>query len=682
MAKPIKVALTHLAHATFGRHAPQMPINIGYIGAYTKEHVGAGNIELRLYTDAEKLLVDLATWKPDVLGTSNYVWNSEIGHIMMLAARDDNPRVICVAGGPEIPSQDDERRAYLAKRPEIDFYAYLEGELPFGELVSKLIAGATADELRRVPQDGMLSLHPDTRELIIGPVMPRPMDMDIIPSPYLTGLMDEWFDGSTAPSMETARGCPFSCTFCFQGQKYFSTIAKFSIERIKDELTYIAKRMTDAPNNFLRLYDSNFGMYERDEEIAEHLRSLQDEYGWPNFIDVNTGKANYDRILKIANRVRNKIQISTSVQSINQETLGAIKRKNLRLDQLAEVQRRIKDDELISDTEIIVPLPEETKQSFFNGLKRLEELGIDQLAPYTTMLLKGTPLAEPEIRKKYEMVNKFRLLPRQFGEYKNRRCFEIEEVCVATNTMSFEDYIQCRGIALIWVIFTNTQFDIIRRHLNELGLSVYEFVHSAWQRISDGASALSPIYENYVQECKDELFNSPEEVYEFYSEDKNYRRLLMGDIGDNLIRKFRIETIINYSVPSLQFAYDVFEELACDNFDEESHSSVRAAREWAIASRDLGAILVDDKQLDKVQTLTLDYDVATWYHEGMKARPLPEFHGMTTYKLQSNQGRIRGILDQTRQLFGGDENLWLAKALTMWTVKEFWLESKSEPDLN
>ena len=37
------------------------------------------------------------------------------------------------------------------------------------------------------------------------------------PSPYTTGLLDEFFDEKLTPMVQTSRGCPYSCTFCHDG---------------------------------------------------------------------------------------------------------------------------------------------------------------------------------------------------------------------------------------------------------------------------------------------------------------------------------------------------------------------------------------------------------------------------------------------------------------------------------
>ena len=39
---------------------------------------------------------------------------------------------------------------------------------------------------------------------------------DIIPSPYTTGLLDKFLDGTFVPAFETSRGCPFYVHFAIK----------------------------------------------------------------------------------------------------------------------------------------------------------------------------------------------------------------------------------------------------------------------------------------------------------------------------------------------------------------------------------------------------------------------------------------------------------------------------------
>jgi radical SAM superfamily enzyme YgiQ (UPF0313 family) len=649
-----------------------MPIGIGYVGAYAQSQFGPEG-EVRLYAETDPLLEDLKNWRPDVVGIANYCWNSELANTMFRIAKRLIPNVVCIGGGPDFPNDSGECLDYLKRRPAIDFYVYLEGETAFISLARKIYEGQDVGRLKSEPQDSVKSIHPGSGELVSGSTLARPMDLDFISSPYLTGMMDQWFDGNYAPSVQTSRGCPFRCGFCVEGGEYHSRIARFSTERIKQEFSYMAERMTTYPNVLLSVVDSNFGMYKRDEELAEHLREMQDKYGWPNAFDVTTGKANYDRILRIAERLKNKMNVTCSVQSMNEDTLDVIQRKNVSMDHYTEIQVAIKKRGMISNAELIMPMPMETKQTFLDGLRKVTDAGVEMVSPYTLMMLKGTYLATKECRDKYQMKTRYRILPRQFGEYMGEKCFEIEEVCIATNTMPFEDYLECRGMGLVHAIFSSEQYDIIHRHLKELGISKHDFMCWIWEAIKSGETELSEAYARFIEETKGELWESPEAIYEYFSSPEKYDRLVSGEIGDNLMRKYRIEVFAGHCTASIELAYRTIQALAGEALTEEVRESLEASKRWMIALRDLTSIFNGRIRLSKDARLDLPYDVEAWYRAGPDSESLLSFHRSASYRLVYERERIEGLFDQGKRLFGTDPVFWISKLLTNWRISNFWL---------
>ena len=74
----------------------------------------------------------------------------------------------------------------------------------------------------------------------------RIKDLTEIPSPYLEGKLDEFFDGKLQPTIQTTRGCPFACTFCVEGTQII--IQKFIVTAKKKHnpsYTHIGSKMQD-----------------------------------------------------------------------------------------------------------------------------------------------------------------------------------------------------------------------------------------------------------------------------------------------------------------------------------------------------------------------------------------------------------------------------------------------------
>ena len=671
--KRLKIALGDLRHHTVGRHSVVIPINIGFIASYAISKLG-NKIEVRLYEDSEILMKDIVSWKPDVIALSNYCWNAEVSKLMFEYAKENIKNVICIAGGPEFPNVPEECKEYLNERKEIDFYTTREGELAFERLIEKILEGEDINQLKNTPQDGIMSID-DSGELVVGNLISR-IDLNEIPSPYLTGLLDQFFDGRFSPALETTRGCPFTCGYCWGSQPWYCKISSFGIDRVKAEIKYITEKIHKYPSIALSLADANFGMYDRDEEIAEYLREMQDTYGWPNVFEVNTGRANHDRILHITEILQNKMRVGCSVQSMNPETLEIIKRKNIPLEEYAKLQSELKKRGMSSIAELIIPMPKETKESFFNGVKILSNYGVEFIIPYTTMLLKSTPLASKEFREKYGLVPKFRIIPKQFGEYNGKKCFEVEEVCIATNTMSFEDYLECRGFAFVMALFTSEQFDALRRLVLESGLNMYDYCLYLYEIIKSGKTEVSDLYHQYLKETKEELWDSKEELYKYFEKEENYQKIINGELGDNLIRKYKTKCFLYYSKKSIELCFDTLVNLAKVSDGSEFKTALDSVKKYLILTRDFSEILKDRDRAGEETMVTLDYDINKWYTENDLSKKISDYKIKVKYKIFTNE-KFDSIMKEAKTMYGENFQFMMEKTFQTLSLKDLWRQVKT-----
>jgi hypothetical protein len=421
--------------------------------------------------------------------------------------------------------------------------------------------------------------------------------------------------------------------------------------------------MAGSKDVLLGLYDANFGMYERDEEIATHMRHLQDTRGWPNAFEVTTGKSRYDRILDIADMLRNKMVVTCSVQSWNDDTLRLIKRKNLPRDQYREIVAEVKRRGMRATAECIMPLPAETKESFFEGIRFLIDSGIEFINAYTTMMLKGTELSSPESRRGHRLETRYRILPRQLGQYRGEKCFEIEEACIATAAMSFDNYLECRGFAFIATLFSSEQYDVCRRLLKENGGDVYEWFLDLWRRTRNGGTELTALYEEFLQETRDELFDSEQAIRDHFSDEGNYARLLSGEVGDNLMRKYTTRVMIEQSGSAIAMAFGTL----AGTVPELQAESVRA---WMVAGRDIGAAFHDPGSLGTDLVAELGHDVEGWYHCG-DGRLLASFEAPGCYRFFCDNERVEESLSQQVALY---DSLFFAamKFFIYFSPKDLW----------
>ena len=104
--KKIKILLGDPRHYTVGVHTNHVPIGIGYIGSNlikqfeNKEY----KIELKLEADATKIFSLLKKWKPDIIGISNYIWNSDLSYLICSQAKKNKSKFFVYFGWARISS--------------------------------------------------------------------------------------------------------------------------------------------------------------------------------------------------------------------------------------------------------------------------------------------------------------------------------------------------------------------------------------------------------------------------------------------------------------------------------------------------------------------------------------------------------------------------------------------------
>src|SRR5262245_31382006 len=412
-----------------------MPIGVAYMKAVIDRDLP--EVESRVFAYPDRLLAALESDPPDVLMLSNYMWNESLSHHFATVAKRIKPDMLGVMGGPNICLEEDRQIDYLRRHPALDLYILGEGDFLAREVVrlyleaGKSIARLTAGEIpssvyRRA--DG---------EIVRTGMWDREMKIDEIPSPWLTGVLDEFFDGKLAPMMETNRGCPFQCTFCVQGVRWYTKVHNFTVDRIREEIDYIGRRVREVcPTvGHLIIADSNYGMFERDIEISGHFGEAQKNYGWPTYINATTGKNRPERIIQSLEKVNGAIIVYQAVQSMDEETLRNIKRSNISTDAYEQVMIHVRGRGLRSMSDLILGLPGETLRSHLTGINQLLDAGTHEMHLFQGMMLKGAELETVESREKYHFQTRFRLLPKNWGIYGGEKVFDLDEIVVATDTM-------------------------------------------------------------------------------------------------------------------------------------------------------------------------------------------------------------------------------------------------------
>jgi len=519
-----------------------MPLGVAYMKAVMDRDDTAREIESKLFVYPVELLRALREAPPDILMLSNYTWNESLSHFFFKAAKQINPRILTVMGGPNICLEPQRQVEYLERHPSLDVYALGEGDFLAYDLVRSFMDCGLS-----IPKLGARELPSSTYrnaegQAVICSLKPRHKEVDEIPSPWLSGIQDEFFDGKLAPMIETNRGCPFTCTFCVQGTSFYTKVHNFPVDRIKEEIQYIAKRIKQhSPNmGVLRIADSNYGMYERDIDISSCIGQMQRDYGWPTFIDATTGKNRPDRIIKSVEQVSGALVLYQAVQSLDEEVLRKVKRQTIKLDAYKALEVHMRGRGLRSNSDLILGLPGESLESHLRGLKTLLDSNIHQMHNFQAMMLKGSEMETVASRDLFRFDTRFRVLPKNFGVYEGEKVFDVEEIVVATDTLPFNDYITARKWHLISSVFWNDGwFEPLVRFVRSLGIRNSEWWLQMLPAMENGSETIREFLASFVSETAGELFPTRKACVDFYSREENFHKLENGDVGDNLMYRYR-----------------------------------------------------------------------------------------------------------------------------------------------
>lgn len=622
----MRIYLADLGHNLLTKSSDVYPLGVANLATFAQAHFAAHRpqepLEITLYREPQDLKRALDAQMPDVLGLSNYAWNEELSYHFAQYVKARSPRTLVVMGGPNYPLVDSVRESFLRALPKVDCYVdgpTYEGERAFVNLLERFLAARRRVEgLREERTAGVDWIDPRSGEFVRGGEVERIRDLDEIPSPYLAGLMDPFIPTGYFPMMQISRGCPFTCAFCNSGVRSNNRVFAHSIDNVKADLDYLAQRI--KPQITLCFADDNFGMFERDEEIADYIGWLQDQYGWPRYIRTTTGKNKGERIIKVMRKVRGALPMTAAVQSMNPVVLKNIKRDNIKLETYREIQRELESQGMQSYGELILCLPGESKQSFLDAVEKLLDAGAKRISAHQLMLLHGAELANPDERAKFGFDTRFRVVARNIGDYTGEPVIEVEEMVVATPDFSFADYLETRVFHLLLTIFHyEGNYDEPFQYARQRGVKPFELVRHMQTLLASAPAAFKRVLDDFVKESQEEIFPTREACLEWAR--AHYAQLVDGTLGGNLLSKYSM----------LGRFYTTRESL---DFLRAAIASALDAKNGSHDARELAAVIDHVRNLALhvpfAQTAlerkrwTSHYDVEAWAGAGY-SRPLAEF---------------------------------------------------------
>ena len=269
----VTVYFADLTHCGTVTNADTFPYGVGCIAAYSREAFG-NDVSVELFKLPHELDAALRAKTPDVLCFSNYVWNYYLGSAFARHVKKAWPHVPIVMGGPNICVTPEGRHRFLQSNPWVDFYIKFEGERGFagllGALMDRSLDAASIREEGRLLDNVLYTVGGEYFEGIER----RIADLMSIPSPYLTGLLDKFFDQGLRPLIEFTRGCPYACTFCTDFHPHRNKVAWRTADVARQEMAVLL-HVRAAPRRIHRDPGGRSTLEGGDVRPCEGARALQ-----------------------------------------------------------------------------------------------------------------------------------------------------------------------------------------------------------------------------------------------------------------------------------------------------------------------------------------------------------------------------------------------------------------------
>ncbi|TAN45988.1 MAG: radical SAM protein [Nitrospirae bacterium] len=498
-----KVGLVQIGDSFGGQY--YFPYSAGLLQAYAEKNLpnpDAYEFAPIIYKRSAMGDIEKDLYGADIVFYSTYLWNYRISLEIARRIKSGNPKTINVFGGPQIPEKPERMEAFLREMSFVDIVSYGEGELPFLRVLEHFRGGDRA----ALPSAGFIGKHGDF--VFTWPAEEVP-GLDDIPSPYLSGVFDKLLQLNPGEKwqglLETNRGCPHTCAFCYWGKKTKRAVKTFSIERVFQEIDWFS----DNKVEFVFCCDANFGILDRDFEIVRKVVENKKRFKYPNAFSVQNTKNSKKKIFdlyRILNESGLQKGVNLALQSLNEQTLKFVERSNIDNKTYTELQSMFTKSNIMTFTDILLGLPGETYDSYADGISEIIHNGQHNRIQFGNLvILENTEMANEAYQSRYGM----KTVKANFESH-HTLLKEKDEVCethslvVATSAMPEEDWIKAKLFA--WtasLMHFGKLLQLPFIFLHELGKAPYRELIEAFAIKDHGHPVLTGIVAAFEEKARE-----------------------------------------------------------------------------------------------------------------------------------------------------------------------------------
>ena len=333
----------------------------------------------RATVEMAEMIETISRLAPEILGLSMNIWNRNACIDLSRQLKINHPDTCIIVGGQEVTNSVVD---YLNVVPAFDYLIDGEGELPFMAFLD-----AFDCQIKRLPDPGIvpgLRYRKNGTTDFTGPGRCL-SHLDENQSIVLADLVPVNEKNRLGVLLESSRGCPNRCGFCFEGAKR-ERIRLASTDRLAEEAAYMAAKGA----RYFHVMDPILcnSNAERLAQLSSNFKQLRKQYGYLAI----SAETYADQITDaVAQHLGEFSMLDIGLQSTHPPTLAAIQRKFNRQRFTAGIERIRKYGNMIN-IYLILGLPHETAASFFEGLFFAMGCRPSQIFINELLLLNGTDL--------------------------------------------------------------------------------------------------------------------------------------------------------------------------------------------------------------------------------------------------------------------------------------------------
>jgi radical SAM superfamily enzyme YgiQ (UPF0313 family) len=328
------------------------------------------------------LLADLRDFSPDLVVVNTGFPSIDSDMAIANCIKQAFPEALVLAFGVYFTMLEKEG---FQNYPFLDFCIGGEPEATFAELLQSL------NERQPVLNQIRGLMYREGNDLRVNPPRPLLEDLDSLPLPDRGLLKNERYrlphNNRVFTLLNTARGCPYPCTYCIVNTYYGRKVRRHSVARILEEIQ--ACREKFGIQEFL-FWEEVFSLDR--SFVHEFCQALIDK-GWDIHWAATTRVTAIDAETLALMRRAGCYLIGLGIESGNQSILDAAKKKQT-LEAARRAVKLVKQAKIKTMGHFIFGLPGETKETAEQTIRFMLDLDLDYMQCYCAVPYPKTELGE------------------------------------------------------------------------------------------------------------------------------------------------------------------------------------------------------------------------------------------------------------------------------------------------